>query len=145
MNKSPPASRVYISAMKLILVSYTVSPSGWISFISCTLMMEKISGIYLSLKYLYSGIAYNKQTLLKSRENRYLLQWKRVERLSLSFLLCSMSLSCAAGGHNSTILAFLHVSQCKMARISFSCWLTLYSSAFLSPSLLLVLILILQT
>ena len=104
---SYPANEQVSSSIPGLYICYEtyigkLSLSGWISFISCTLMVENISGITFSVKYLYDGIAYNKQTLLKSRENRYLLQWERVKRLSLSFLLCSMSLSCAAGCHNST-------------------------------------------
>ena len=38
----------------------------------------------------------------KVEENWYLLQWRRVESLLLSFLLSSLSVSCTAGGHNST-------------------------------------------
>ena len=126
MNESPPASQVHISVVKLV---GKLSPSGCISFISCALMVENISRITFLAKYLCDGTAYNGQALLKSTGIVYNGKELRVYCYHFCYSACYFLVLWVA--IIPLILAFLHLSQCKLTCISF-CHFSLYSLAFLS-------------
>ena len=98
----------YIISLKLIgELSLTV----WISFISCALMLENITGITFSAKYLCNGTAYNGQTLLKSRSKLVSSTMERLRVYCYHFCYPTCHFLVLRVAIIPKIIAFLHSRQ----------------------------------